>query len=158
MIYSCCDELRRNQIAGTGLNGINYLEVLDGDAINLADRQKTLYVHFINDLAPGALTEINVRIEGGERIRNIVIDSVTIGMGSEAKILTVAVDQPGDEQQVGDGQPEHRRLVAGRAGRRGWGCRHSGTQERTIQLQYHSFRSRADWGARCRYSITSTRR
>ncbi len=96
MIYSCCDELRRNQIAGTGLNGIDYLEVLDGDAINLADRQKTLYVHFINDLAPGALTAVNLRIEGGERIRNIAIDSVTIGTGSEAKILTIAVDQPGD--------------------------------------------------------------
>lgn len=96
MIYSCCDELRRNQIVGKDLNGIDYLEVLDGKVVNLADRQKTLFVHFVNDLVPGALANVNVRIEGGERIRNIVIDNVTIGTGSEAKILTVAVDQPGD--------------------------------------------------------------
>lgn len=96
MIYACCDTLRRNQIAGTSLNGIDYLEVLDGDAINLAARQKTLYVHFINDLAPGALTDVNVQIEGGERIRNIALDSVTMGTGSEAKVLTIVVKQPGD--------------------------------------------------------------
>jgi len=29
MIYFCCDPLRRNQLAGTALNGIDYLEVLD---------------------------------------------------------------------------------------------------------------------------------
>ena len=97
MIYFCCDTLRRNQLVGnTDLNGIDYLEVLDGDAVNLADRQKTLFVHFINDLSTDALTKANVRIDGGERIRDIGVESVAVGTGSDAKVLTITVTQPGD--------------------------------------------------------------
>ena len=58
MIYFCCDQLRRNQLVGSAFNGIDYLEVLDHE-IELTDpanRQKKLVVHFINDLAPNALS------------------------------------------------------------------------------------------------------
>lgn len=96
MIYFCCDKRRRNAIQDTSLNGIDYLEVLDHEAPTSAERQRTLFVHFINDLSTTALTNNNIRIEGGERIRNVVVSGVTVGTGSQAKILTVKVDSPGD--------------------------------------------------------------
>lgn len=96
MIYSCCDSLRRNQLVGSNLNGIDFIEVLDHEATNSADRQRRLFVHFINDLGANAFVMRNVRIEGGERIPNVTVLKVTIGSGSDAKVMTVDVDQPGD--------------------------------------------------------------
>jgi hypothetical protein len=96
MIYSCCDELRRNALRGTTLNGIDYLEVLDHDAPTQQQRQRTLYVHFINNLASPQLTSTNVQISGGERIQNISVTGVSTGTGTEANILTVTLDKYGD--------------------------------------------------------------
>lgn len=96
MIYRCCDQLRRNALKGTALNGVDFLEVLDHDAPTPALRQRILKVHFINDLAGGPLTRDNVRIEGGERITGIVVNDATPGTASDANVLTVEVDQPGD--------------------------------------------------------------
>lgn len=97
MIYFCCDRLRRNALQGRpDLNGIDFLEVLDLDAPSQAERQRTLLVHFINDLSPGTLTEQNVLIEGGERVREVQVTDATIGTGDQAKVLTVKVDRPGD--------------------------------------------------------------
>ena len=81
MIYSCCDdERRRNAVkAHPTLNGIDFLEVRDLETDPLPLRQRTLLVHFLKDLTPGQLTEKNVRIEGGERIKNIKVTRVTIG-------------------------------------------------------------------------------
>ena len=51
-LYFCCDERRRDAIRGSALNGIDYLEVVDHDALpNEADRQRFLRVHFVNDIA-----------------------------------------------------------------------------------------------------------
>ena len=85
-------------LKGSPLNGIDYLEVLDHATppLPLADRQRTLYVHFINNLSGTPLTRDNVQIEGGERIRPVLVTNVSAGVGSEGKILTVEVDQPGD--------------------------------------------------------------
>ena len=97
MIYFCCDQLRRNQLDGSALNGIDYLEVLDHE-IELTDpthRQKKLVVHFINDVAPNSLNVKNLQIEGGERIRGIVALSAALD-GADAKTLNVDVDQYGD--------------------------------------------------------------
>ena len=49
-LYFCCDERRRDAIRGSALNGIDYLEVVDHDAPNEADRQRLLRVHFVNDI------------------------------------------------------------------------------------------------------------
>jgi len=95
MNYFCCDQRRRNAIRGAALNGIDYLEVIDHEAPP-GQRQRLLEVHFVNDLAPGALAASNILIEGGERIRPIVITNATTGAGPEAKILTVEVEQAGD--------------------------------------------------------------
>ncbi|MCH9019870.1 MAG: IS1595 family transposase [Proteobacteria bacterium] len=97
MIYFCCDELRRNAVkAHATLNGIDFLEVLDDPDLPDDQRQRMLFVHFVKPLSMGALTKDNVRINGGERIRNIVVASVSIGTGDDDHILTVQVEQPGD--------------------------------------------------------------
>jgi hypothetical protein len=95
-LYFCCDERRRDAVRGSALNGIDYLEVVDHDAPNDADRQRFLQVHFVNDIAANSLAATNVSISGGERIRPIVILEATIGSGDEADVLTVEVEEPGD--------------------------------------------------------------
>ena len=79
MTYFCCDERRRNAVRGHPvLNGIDFLDVLDDPSQPLDDRQRFLFVHFANPVAPGSLEPRNVRIEGGERIRNITVLNVAI--------------------------------------------------------------------------------
>ena len=103
--YFCCDVRRRNEVlAHPTLNGIDFLEVVDNPAEPLEERQHTLLVHFLKDLTPGVLKEENVRIEGGERIRNIAVNKVTYGApGSPpsppempANVLAVEVSAAGD--------------------------------------------------------------
>lgn len=94
MIYYCCDRLRRDAVEGSALNGIDFLEVLDRDAPTPADRQRTLFVHFVNAPAP-ALTPATFRIEGGERVRDINVTGVSLD-AADHHILDVKVDQPGD--------------------------------------------------------------
>src|SRR2546428_99003 len=80
MIYFCCDERRRNAVKDqTHLNGIDFLEVIDNPSDAYADRQRKLLFHYNHDLIPGSLKIDNVRIEGGELIRNIKVTGVTIG-------------------------------------------------------------------------------
>ena len=76
--YTCCDELRRNAVdAHATLNGIDYLEVLDRDAPPDSPRQRTLLLRLLKAPAP-ALVKGNLRIEGGERVRNIRIKWVSM--------------------------------------------------------------------------------
>jgi hypothetical protein len=107
MIYFCCDEYRRNLLKNQGIyNGIDFLEVADNLSDPYEQRQRRLFVHFINDLAPGVLEKDNVIIEGGERIRNIKIVGVVSGAvgsppsspptGFPPNVLVVEVESPGD--------------------------------------------------------------
>src|SRR5262245_40743328 len=97
MIYICCDERRRQALFGhPKLNGIDFLEVVDDQAMPTADRQRTLLVNFVNPLAPNSLNKTRLRIEGGERIRNVAIESTSIGAGAQDHVLTVKVNHPGD--------------------------------------------------------------
>lgn len=87
MIYFCCTPHRRAAIlAHPTENGIDFLEV--------SDDEQTLFLHFLKSLAPGALGVKNFRIEGGERIADVKVKSVT--PDADAKILDVAVNAPGD--------------------------------------------------------------
>lgn len=80
--YTCCDELRRNAVdAHATLNGIDYLEVLDRDAPLNSPRQRTLLLHLLK-VPSAVLTFDNLRIVGGERVRNIRIE--WIGMANSA--------------------------------------------------------------------------
>jgi Baseplate J-like protein len=93
LTQSCDDPRRRAATAESAFNGIDFLEVDPAG-------QRTLRVHFLHPLpgeaggvpAAPALTEDNVRIEGGVRIRGIAVDAVE----SDAAVLTVTVDQSGD--------------------------------------------------------------
>lgn len=93
MNYICCEDRRRERLKGSASNGIDYLAVLDREALTVADRQRTLFVHFVNPL--GAALEVkNVRIEGGERIIGIRV--IAVSPGADAHVLQVVVDPPGD--------------------------------------------------------------
>jgi hypothetical protein len=97
MIYFCCDEKRRNSVAAHAtLNGIEFLEVSDDPADPVEVRQRTLFVHFLKDLAAGSLVAENVTIEGGERIRPVKVTKVTIAPAGDNKVLSVEVAEPGD--------------------------------------------------------------
>ncbi len=115
MIYFCCDDTkRRNAVkAHPTLNGIDFLEVLDDHDDPFSERQRTLFVHFIDkDTVDGReslatlLSELragNVRIEGGERIRDIFVTEINSGVSSPPSsppqpdnVLTVRVSKAGD--------------------------------------------------------------
>lgn len=97
MIYFCCDEKRRGRVAAHAtLNGIEFLEVSDDAGAPVEVRQRTLFVHFLKDLAAGSLVVENVTIEGGERIRPVVVTKITIAPSGDDKVLAVEVKEPGD--------------------------------------------------------------
>ena len=108
MNYFCCDEERRTLVINhPALNGIDYLEVVDNPADANAIRQTVLQVYLLKEVMPGAITAENIRIEGGERIRNIEVLWVLVGPadmlsspvsppGSGSKVLTVKVKEAGD--------------------------------------------------------------
>lgn len=92
--FTCKNPGRRRALLDLKkLNGIDFLEVVSAD-------QRTLEVSFLFPLppAPGsipaapALSEDNVRIEGGVRIRNVRVTTIS----SASNVLTVTVDGPGD--------------------------------------------------------------
>jgi hypothetical protein len=87
--YICEKENRAEAVRNSSLNGIDFIEVTSVD-------QKTLEVHFLHALptgpSPPALTKGNVQIEGGSRVRNIQVSSVT----ASAEKLTVVVNARGD--------------------------------------------------------------
>src|SRR5262249_10858274 len=75
VIYACCDRKRRDLVAASALlNGIDYLEVIDGE-LPASDplRQRTLLVHCLKSL-PAAFSEHNLLLLGGERVKNVGID------------------------------------------------------------------------------------
>jgi hypothetical protein len=112
--YACKNLLRRGLVREQGLlNGIDYLEVLDDEAIPLGmPRQQTLVVHFLQPNPP--LNVANFRIDGGVRIRpvncvwafpatSVPIPPATLaqqtyfaGLPSADRIIIVRTDVAGD--------------------------------------------------------------
>ncbi|MBS7542774.1 putative baseplate assembly protein [Ancylobacter oerskovii] len=71
MIYTCCNEDRRDRVfQDSTLNGIDFLEVLDRAAPAATPRQRTLLVRLLRP-PPAGLGAENVVIEGGERVTAI---------------------------------------------------------------------------------------
>ena len=97
IILKCSDERRRRLVrdqANTydGLNGIDYVEVIEGS------NQLQLCVHFFGDV-PDNLVPANVRIECGERIRDIKVLKVEPHRSADPQhedCLRVTVDRAGD--------------------------------------------------------------
>ena len=116
MIFHCCDELRRNAVAAhPTLNGIDFLEVLDGAAPAGSPPQRTLLVRLLKEV-PAGLAPEQVRIEGGERVRAIAVDWVgaadgpppqasaaeqafLAAMPEAANVLVVRTEREGDFSQ-----------------------------------------------------------
>ncbi|HEY2014601.1 MAG TPA: hypothetical protein VGH38_13920, partial [Bryobacteraceae bacterium] len=113
MIYSCCNERRKAAVLGNpSLNGIDYLEVLDHDAIALGSpRQRTLLVHCLRPVPQSAPR--NVLILGGESIVGITADWISPASGppplatapeqayfaalsDAANVLVIRVNKAGD--------------------------------------------------------------
>ena len=74
MIYHCCDQLRRDQVAAHPLlNGIDYVEIIDRDlSEDDALRQRTLLLRFLKPIS--GISAKNLKLAGGERIRNLRIE------------------------------------------------------------------------------------
>ncbi len=90
--YFCCDDNRRSMVrAHASLNGIDFLEVKDEPGQPLEDRQRFLLVTLLK-LPAAPLTESNIRIEGGEVVRNVRV----VDVQQSGSLLTVEVDRPGD--------------------------------------------------------------
>ena len=84
MIFSCCNENRRAAVLGNPtLNGIDYLELADDNAIPASPPQQTLLVHCLN-AAPTNLEPSNVLIGGGESITGITASWVLPASASTA--------------------------------------------------------------------------
>jgi hypothetical protein len=86
----CHDERRRQLIRQRGGNGLDFVEV--------SDDQLTLTVYFL-DKAPPEVTEANVRIEGGRRVRGIRVTDVTMCRVEDPDLddcMKVTVDRFGD--------------------------------------------------------------
>ena len=105
MRYFCNNEHRRKLVVDDNelkLNGIDYLEVEDKPDTAVEQRQCTLYIHFIKNIQENEqnskLTRENIRIEGGERIRDISISNVSISKDQTKNdnVLVVKVNKPGD--------------------------------------------------------------
>ena len=86
MKYHCCDRLRRNAVAAhPTLNGIDYLEVLDRDLPELHPfRQRTLFLHFLKKIT--GLNRDNLRLSGGDRVRNVQIEWAAPGVPAPAAL------------------------------------------------------------------------
>lgn len=82
----CCDERRRNAVADKiGLNGIDYLEVVDG-VLPSTDplRQRTLLLTFLKPISAGDFTREQVAILGGERVRDPAVSWVAVASEAAA--------------------------------------------------------------------------
>lgn len=96
MIYNCCNENRKAAVKGNPtLNGIDYLEVIDREAIgHNSPRQQTLLVHCLNPLPlPSSLAASNILITGGESITGITALWVAPASAPPAAPITNAWEQ-----------------------------------------------------------------
>jgi len=89
----CCetDEERRALTRKSQQNGLDYVEV--------SCDQKELSVYFLGKAPSWKITEANLRIDGGQRVRGIRVISVDIERSDDEGIddvMHVRVDRPGD--------------------------------------------------------------
>jgi hypothetical protein len=92
-VLTCQDDQRRQKVRDNkNKNGIDYVEVVDDHD------QRKLCIHFFGK-APAQMAPANVRIEGGRRVRDIHVTSVTVEYADDPGVddcLRVVVDKPGD--------------------------------------------------------------
>ncbi len=92
MIYVCNQERRRAQVlAHSALNGIDYLEILDGTT-----EQRTLALTFLKDATGLTLTPAHILITGGETVTGINVVSITPATATLPLTVILHVDKGGD--------------------------------------------------------------
>lgn len=110
--YFCKRKRRLQDLRKHGtLNGIDYLEVLDREAIDLGSpRQMTLLVRCIKPLSATVSAE-NVRIDGGVRVKNIKVEWA--GRAADADTLhgNGLITDAERDYFLGLAQPDHLLLV-----------------------------------------------
>lgn len=86
----CSEENRREDVRSAPLLGFDYVEV--------SDAQTTLYVYLLGK-APAQITQANLQLSGGARIRDLAITSVRVVRQTDPTLddyLEVTVNHPGD--------------------------------------------------------------
>ena len=107
MNYVCCTEtIRRNAVKlHPIINGIDFLEVADNNMDPYEERQTTLYLHFLKNTGLDKLNVSNIRISGGERIKNIQVVKIELESDTAspfsppdepANVLIIHVSKAGD--------------------------------------------------------------
>lgn len=119
--FRCGTEARRQAVAaspvqvdGLGLNGIDFVEVIDREAPDPALRQRVLHLHFLKPDGVAALGPADLAIEGGERVTAIAVLAVAPLAGSD-RALALTLDRYGDfgrytlrlRDAAGAGPPAH---------------------------------------------------
>jgi Baseplate J-like protein len=89
MIYHCCDDRRRLAVLQRpGLNGLDFVEVLDSEAPLGSPRQHTLLLSFVKP-AP-ALLATQFEISGGDRIPSVGVVWATPASAPDAALVSPA--------------------------------------------------------------------
>ena len=92
----CQNEQRRLEIRRQRKNGLDYVEVSDDLRSRTGSFGASLYVYFLGSV-PEDLTKGNLRIEGGERIRNLHVTSLEVESSQNYEgYLIVNLNQLGD--------------------------------------------------------------
>jgi hypothetical protein len=91
IMLNCKGEQRRQKVREQKRNGLDYVEVSE-------QSQKVLHVYFLGSV-PTHLSEKNIRIQGGQRVQNIQVASISPKNPQQAEdedCLKVTLDKPGD--------------------------------------------------------------
>ena len=87
-LYTCQNEQRRHEVRRQGRNGLDYLEV--------GEDLRSLYVYFLGTV-PENLKKENVRIEGGQRIRNLQVTGLQVEHFQDSEAyLKINLNKSGD--------------------------------------------------------------
>jgi len=111
MTQFCCDEKARRTLIEeqSSLNGIDFIEVQNIPLVQTTtevktipeaprkDAQRFLWVHFLKPLDDSiSISKENALIEGGERIRDLVVSHIHMSKENPTKTRIIEVDRPGD--------------------------------------------------------------
>lgn len=109
--FVCCNERRRALISqAEGINGIDYLEVLDDPSLPAYQSRVILQVHFFKTLKDGLLDTLeegvpnkkkciealkHIRIEGGEKIKDVEAQGIEISR-DDYRAARIRLNHQGD--------------------------------------------------------------
>jgi hypothetical protein len=89
-VLHCNNPARRADVRSHELNGLDFVEV--------SDDQRTLTVYFLGK-APASLTRENIRIDGGQQVRDLRVVALHIDRSGDQELddrAEITLDRPGD--------------------------------------------------------------